>query len=180
ISEGGTVAPIIIASNKTQLTQFLGNEAAYLVYLTIGNILKSLRHKPNAKACILIAYLSVDKISMEGIMKSAFQLCNYKLFHISIKAAGDPLPGGMMMVGGDGAVRKVYPILTTYVADYPLNNPEQCLVTCAKYRTCPKCQQSADELQSPTPVGMRTQRWTLEVIKARTHGKASSDQVYGE
>jgi len=35
IPSGGTVAPVIIASDKTRLTQFSGNKSAYPVYLTI-------------------------------------------------------------------------------------------------------------------------------------------------
>ncbi|KAF8155895.1 hypothetical protein B0H34DRAFT_513386 [Crassisporium funariophilum] len=60
---GATVAPVIIASDKTQLTQFSGSKQAYPVYLTIGNIPKILRRKPSKGACILIAYLSVDKMN---------------------------------------------------------------------------------------------------------------------
>ncbi|KAJ3979296.1 hypothetical protein F5890DRAFT_1421568, partial [Lentinula detonsa] len=109
------------------------NKAAYPVYMTIGNLPKSLRHKPKARACVLIAYLSVDKISKEGISKTQLRLHNYELFHRSmavvlqsLKAAGNPKRGGVEMVG---AVRRVYPVLTAYIADYP----EQCLVICTKY-----------------------------------------------
>ncbi|KAE9384516.1 hypothetical protein BT96DRAFT_764770, partial [Gymnopus androsaceus JB14] len=150
---GGTLAPVIIASDKTRLTQFSGNKSAYPVYLTIRNLPKSLRRKPSARACVLIAYLSVDKPS-DGLSKTALRVRNYELFHRSmatilepLKAAGKPNGPGVEMVGGNGAVRRVYPILSTYVADYP----EQCLITCTKSGTCPRCRQKADELQESSP-----------------------------
>ena len=159
---------MIIASDKTQLTQFSGNKAAYPVYLTLGNIPKSLRRKPGSRACVLIAYLSVDKPSKEGLSKTALRLRNYEIFHRSmavvlqpLKAAGNPRGPGIEMVGGDGAVRRVYPILATYVADYP----EQCLVTCTKYGTCPKCRRKAEELERIEPGDPRRQKWTYEVIE---------------
>jgi hypothetical protein len=171
---------VIIASDKTQLTQFSGNKAAYPVYLTLGNLPKSLRRKPNSRACVLIAYLHVDKISKTGLSKQALKLRNYELFHRSmavvlepLKVAGNPEGDGVEMIGGDGAVRRVYPILAAYVADYP----EQCLVTCTKYGTCPKCRRKAEELELPTSAQPRKQSWTQGVIQqARTahFGKVSS------
>ncbi|KAF5348426.1 hypothetical protein D9757_014448 [Collybiopsis confluens] len=110
IPQGGTVAPIIIASDKTQLTQFAGNKSAYPVYLTLGNIPKAVRRKPGARACVLIAYLSVDKFSKIGLSQTALKLRNYELFHRSmavilepLKHAGNPLGPGVEMVSGDGA-----------------------------------------------------------------------------
>jgi hypothetical protein len=115
----------------------------------------------------LIAYLSVDKIPKKGLSKTALRLQNYEMFHHSmaavlepLKAARNPAGLGIEMTGGNGAVWRVYPILTIYVADYP----EQCLVTCTKYGTCPKCRRVADELQLPTSGEPRTQKWTLKII----------------
>lgn len=158
---------MIIATDKTQLTQFSGSKSAYPVYLTIGNIPKALRRKPRARACVLIAYLSVDKLAPDNLSKTALKLRNYELFHRSmavilepLKAAGDPCGQGVKMVSGDGAVRRVYPLLATYVADYP----EQCLVACTKYGTCPKCQCPANELGLPSLSTPRTQEWTHQII----------------
>ncbi|KAJ3748191.1 hypothetical protein EV360DRAFT_89847, partial [Lentinula raphanica] len=95
IPEGGTVAPVIIATDKTQLTQFSGNKSAYPVYMTLGNIPKTTRRKPGTRACILIAYLPVDK-AMSIVLDS-------------LKVAGNPKGPGVEMTGGDGAVRRVYP-----------------------------------------------------------------------
>ena len=41
--DGATIAPVIIVSDKTQLSTFSGDKLAWPVYLTIGNIEKSVR-----------------------------------------------------------------------------------------------------------------------------------------
>ncbi|KAJ7699703.1 hypothetical protein B0H14DRAFT_3652634, partial [Mycena olivaceomarginata] len=133
------VAPVIIATDKTQLTQFSGSKSAYPVYLTLGNLPKALRRTPTENACILLGYLSMDKIARKGLSKQIIKTQNQKLFHASMRTILQPLMeagmNGMDVTGGDGAVRRVFPILSSYVADYP----EQCLAGCAKYGTCPKC-----------------------------------------
>ncbi|KAF8875590.1 hypothetical protein BD779DRAFT_1476024, partial [Infundibulicybe gibba] len=43
---GGTIIPVIISSDKTQVTVF-GSKQAYPVYLTISNIPKNIRRKPS-------------------------------------------------------------------------------------------------------------------------------------
>lgn len=45
IPKGGAVAPVILASDKTQLTQFRGDKSAWPVYLTLGNIEKATRRQ---------------------------------------------------------------------------------------------------------------------------------------
>lgn len=86
---------------------------------------------------------------------------------------------GVDMVGGDGDVRRVHPILACYAADYP----EQTLVCCAKYGTCPKCQISAEGLQYiPTsqqdPIEARTPQWTKNVIADAKNQSNKSSQFY--
>ncbi|KAF8204518.1 hypothetical protein BJ912DRAFT_1017925 [Pholiota molesta] len=73
LPENGTLAPVIVGSDKTQLTQFIGSKSAYPVYLTIGNIPKATRRKPSKRACILIAYLSVDKLSRIGLTDNQYR-----------------------------------------------------------------------------------------------------------
>ncbi|KAJ7155600.1 hypothetical protein C8R46DRAFT_1004815 [Mycena filopes] len=158
------VAPVIIATDKTQLTQFSGSKSAYPVYLTLGNLPKALRRKPTENACILLGYLSSDKIVRKGLSKQTVKSRNQKLFHASMRLILQPLMAagktGMEVTGGDGCVRLIFPILASYVADYP----EQCLVGCAKYGTCPKCQRSATDLQNPEPGAARSPEWTLGII----------------
>ncbi|THU96683.1 hypothetical protein K435DRAFT_583913, partial [Dendrothele bispora CBS 962.96] len=141
--QNATIAPVIIATDKTHLTNFSGGKSAYPVYLTLGNIPKAMRRKVNQRACVLLGYLPVDKVNRGADTDTEFKLRNYQLFHDSMRIILEPLfaagLNGVEMVGGDGVVRKVHPILAAYVADYP----EQCLVTLSKYGTCPKCQTSA-------------------------------------
>ncbi|KAF9466723.1 hypothetical protein BDZ94DRAFT_1131145, partial [Collybia nuda] len=89
----------------------------------------------------------------------------------------------------DGAVRRVHPVLACYAADYP----EQTLVACTKYGTCPKCQVHANELQDiPGPGGnqkaARTPAWTTSIIRdaklssnstAQFHEKRMEHEVSG-
>lgn len=155
---------MIIATDKTQLTQFTGGKSAYPVYLTLGNLPKSIRRKPSQHACVLIGYLSVDKISRHQLSKQEHSARNQRLFHESMRLIMAPLReagrNGVDMTGGDGRVRKVHPIIAAYVADYP----EQCLVSCSKYGTCPKCQCPRDKLQDQQSFARRTQQWTLGII----------------
>jgi hypothetical protein len=104
-----------------------------------------------------------------------------RLFHESMRIVLEPLveagTNGVEMTSSDGAVRRVHPILTCYVADYP----EQCLVTCAKYGTCVKCKIPADELENPTPAENRTQQWTEQIVKEakqQADGKHSKFHSY--
>ena len=41
---GAAASPVILATDKTQLTQFLGNKSAYPIYLTLGNIPRAIRY----------------------------------------------------------------------------------------------------------------------------------------
>jgi hypothetical protein len=106
---GAALSSIIIATDKTQLTQFSGGKSAYPVYLTLGNIPKALRRKPSENACILLTYLSVDKIPHKNISKQSIKSRNQKLFHPSMRLILQPLieagNNRMEVEGGDGQVR---------------------------------------------------------------------------
>ncbi|KAH9912266.1 uncharacterized protein B0H18DRAFT_1127404 [Fomitopsis serialis] len=140
---GAALAPVIISTDKTQLTQFSGNKSAYPVYLTLGNIPKALRHK----------------VDSTGLTERKHRALVQQLFHSSVKMILKPLiEAGKKRIdvtGGDGKVRRVHPVLASYVADYP----EQCLVTCTKYGTC--------------------SLWTLDVLrKAQAKGTKGSTPFF--
>lgn len=131
IPSGGTVAPVIIASDKTQLSTFSGDKQAWPVYLTLGNIAKSVRRKPTMGATMLIGYLPVSKLECFSD-RDERRRQQQQLFHYSMSQLLEPLKAaaakGVFMDCGDGYTRRVHPILTSYVADWP----EQCLVSCVR------------------------------------------------
>ncbi|KAG1808786.1 hypothetical protein EV424DRAFT_1473981 [Suillus variegatus] len=114
LPQGASVAPVIIATNKTQLTRFSASKSAYPVYLTLSNIPRAIYAEDS----------------------------------------------GIEVVGRDGLVCLMFPILACYMADYP----EQCLVTCTKYGTCPKCRARANKLAEIQSFARCTQHWTSSVI----------------
>ncbi|KAI0949317.1 hypothetical protein AcW1_008965 [Taiwanofungus camphoratus] len=147
---GATIIPIIISSDKTQLTLF-GNKTAYPVYLTIGNLPKEIRRKPSCRGQILLAYLPTShlehiasKAARRRALANLFHACMKRIL-ASLKTAGEH---GLNLTSGDGVVRRGHLILATYIGDYP----EQLLVTCCKNGDCPKCPISNAELGEETKV----------------------------
>ncbi|KAI0263871.1 hypothetical protein BC834DRAFT_1042725 [Gloeopeniophorella convolvens] len=58
---GATIIPIVLSTDKTQLTLFR-DKTAYPVYMTIGNISKDIRRKPSFCASVLLAYLPATRL----------------------------------------------------------------------------------------------------------------------
>jgi hypothetical protein len=132
------VCPIILASDKTQLSHFTSDTSAYPVYLSIGNVCKDQRRKPKEHAMLLLTYLPTQKVT--GLVsRTQRSIAERQLFHRCMTDILQPLVAagrdGVDMTCADGYVRHVYPILAAYIADYP----EQCLVTCCRLQRCPKC-----------------------------------------
>lgn len=151
---------------------FSGDKTAYPVYLTIGNIPKSIRRKPSQHAQILLAYLPTDPLDGAELSEDAARVARARLFHYVMSIVMEPLKAaardGVDMTSGDGAIRHCHPIPACYVADYP----EQCLVTCVRYgRTCPGCKARWEDLGENKDAAdwePRLQRRSLRTMKHAT------------
>lgn len=73
---------------------------------------------------------------------------------------------GVEMVCADGFVRKIYPILAAYVADYP----EQCLVACCMENRCPRCVVSPNDRGNAVESISREVGTTLQALNQHRRG----------
>jgi hypothetical protein len=157
----------------------VGGKAAYPIYITLGNIPKALRRKPSMHGCALLGYLSTDKQPGEGESKMVKKVKAQRVVHEALRRILRPLEeagrNGVEMTSANGEVRRVFPILAVYAADYP----EQCLLSCSKYMDCPKCQRKKAALSDlGTESPSKTQEWTTETINSCRSQSTSWTQFY--
>jgi hypothetical protein len=163
LPDGTTIVPVILASDKTELSWFKGDKTAWLVYLTIGNLSKNVRHEPSRHASVLLGYLPVSKLaSFENN-----SVAGYRLFHYCMKLLLQPLVAaghnGIEMVCADGCIQRIFPILAVFIGDHP----EQCLVACCTENRCPKCLVPPDQRGANFQFPLRNQTQTTQTLHAQ-------------
>ena len=170
---GATIVPVIIASDKTQLSTFSGDKQAWPVYLTTGNIEKCTHQKPSTHATILLGYIPVSKL--ENFSKERCSVEGYQIFHDSKKIMLEPLvkagTNGVDMGCADGFLRNIFPILLAYIADYP----EQCLVTCCQENACPIYLVKPKERGQPIHSVLHNAETTVHILAQQSQGLAPSE-----
>ncbi|KAI9433522.1 hypothetical protein H4582DRAFT_1819834 [Lactarius indigo] len=146
---GKTIIPIILSSDKTQITLFR-NKSAYPLYMTIGNIPKEIRRRPSSRAYVLVAYLPTSRLPHIA-SKASCRRCLINLYHACLSEILSPIikPGrnGVTMASADGISRRCHPIYACFIGDYP----EQVLVTCTKTGECAQCPEPRDKLGDTGP-----------------------------
>lgn len=167
---GATIIPVIISSDKTQLTLFR-NKSAYPVYITIGNLPKAIRRKGSRHGQILLGYLPAehfDHITNKAERRRAVSL----VFHACMRIMVEPLTkagnDGVLLASGDGVRRRCHPIFSNYVADYP----EQLLVTLTSKGECPTCPIPTNQLHSGQVLAPRDLQPILDALRTVDEGLA--------
>ncbi|TFY75667.1 hypothetical protein EWM64_g8345 [Hericium alpestre] len=121
-----------------QLMTFNGDQMAYPMYLSIGNMAKHICCKPSLHAQILVGYLPTPKLS-DFSEEAACTVC-VRLFHAALSIIMQSLKGpeheGVEMKSADGAVHQCHLVIAVYIMDYP----EQSLIACmCQGSQCLKC-----------------------------------------
>ncbi|RXW20300.1 hypothetical protein EST38_g5564 [Candolleomyces aberdarensis] len=141
---GGTIIPIILSSDKTQLMLFR-NKSTYPLYMTIGNIPKEIRRRPSSRAYVLLAYLPTSRFSHISSQASR-RRCVLNVYHSCMSMILAPLvkPGkdGDLFMNGDGMEYRGHPLYACFIGDYP----EQVQATCAMTGDCVECPIPRDQL----------------------------------
>jgi len=143
---GATIVSVICASDKTQLTNFPGDQHARPLYLTRGNIRKDIRHTPKKRASILVELIPCPPKrakNTDDAWHSAVGTVLSPLRHLHITGPG------MKSNCADGFQRRCYPLLAAWVGDYP----EQVMIAVVSYGSCPMC-----EIPKGAPMGHSTCR----------------------
>jgi hypothetical protein len=119
---------VILALDKTQMTKLVGNQSAYPVYLRIGNISKTVHRKASMHATTIIGYLPVDKFS-DVPEKALRTRLKGELVHWAMLSITEPLKQagrtGVQMWCAEGYLRRVYPLLASFIGDWPEQNVRQ-------------------------------------------------------
>ncbi|KZO92004.1 hypothetical protein CALVIDRAFT_547112 [Calocera viscosa TUFC12733] len=125
LTAGATVGGVILSSDKTQLALFRSNSTAWPVYMSLANIHKETRRKPSQRAMVLLGYLPTTKLT--DISRQEDRSARlHDLFHHCVDIMISPLRAaaqqGVDMICPDGNIRRIHPIVVSYIADHP----EQC------------------------------------------------------
>jgi len=124
---------VICASDKTHMTNFSGDQHAWPLYLTIGNIRNDICHTLTKSNWILVGPIPCPP-------KGAINTDN--AWHSVVGTVLSPLPNlditgpGLKWDCADGFQRQCFPLLAAWVGDYP----EQVMVAQVSYGSCQMCE----------------------------------------
>ena len=160
---GATIVPVLISTDKTQLTTFQ-NTSAYPIYMTIGKIPKEIHRKTSMCAYVLLGYLPTTQLKQEKNKAKHKQLIA-NLYHACLRHILEPLvmagKKGVLMSTATGDVHQVHPVLASFIGDYP----EQVLTACTLTGDCPRCGTSTNNLGNFNPNNMPAPRSLGNFIK---------------
>src|SRR5437588_1916312 len=117
VLERGTIVPLLFGSDKTHLTNFWEDKAAWPLYMTLGNIKKEIRRQSSKRAWVFVVLLPVlPKDPGSGEIHTTWHMAINKVLE-PIKDVDLDGPGYSWDCA-DGKVRRCYPVVAAWIADY--------------------------------------------------------------
>ena len=86
LPDGATVVPVILGTDKTQMTKLHGDVMAWPVYITIGNLSRSVRRKQTYPSKLLLGFLPIVKAVSRKTDAQGAQRIKAKVYHDSMRA----------------------------------------------------------------------------------------------
>ncbi|KAG9095093.1 hypothetical protein FRC06_010133, partial [Ceratobasidium sp. 370] len=158
-----TIAPLIISTDQTNLSTMCGGQKAYPLYISSGNFDKAVRRKEGGM--ILLGLLPVEPFEDVKDDNERRRL-KAELVHRVMERILEPLKQaseeGIEMWCPDGRLRRVYPRVAAYMADWP----EQNLHSCTSEGSCPVCSVAWGDRGNEEPGPLREREETLNAIRA--------------
>jgi hypothetical protein len=114
----------------THLSNFLGHDHAWLLYLTNGNISNEIGHTPKQRAWIIVRLMPCPRRGARNIddaWHSAVETVLSQLRYLDITGPG------LKWDCAEGFQRQCYPLMAVWVRDYP----EQVMIAQVSYCSCP-------------------------------------------
>jgi hypothetical protein len=149
LPRGATVVPIIGMSDQTHLSNFSGDQKAWPVYITVGNLPSTTRNRPGSMAVLLLALLPVppklaNSASANELQRQINADTLQGVFQLIFEPLQDAAQAGVPVDCADGRVRRCFPILAAWTADHM----ENVALHGVKSNACPKCEVPPDRLGS--------------------------------
>jgi hypothetical protein len=85
LDSGATVVPIILSSDKTLMTKLQGDQTAWPVYITIGNINRGLRRQQTVPSILLLGFLPVIKAVTKNSDNEMAYKIKAQVFHRAMR-----------------------------------------------------------------------------------------------
>ncbi|KAF8550030.1 hypothetical protein OG21DRAFT_1552230 [Imleria badia] len=166
---GATIVPIIISSDKTNITCHMGALEMHPVFMTIRNIQSDVRMQATLYAWRCVAFIPTSEFEVHPDFQT---LLASHLFHqcmdIVFASLKETAQTGTAMTDSLGYVRNCFTPLVAYTT----NLPEQQLVACVTRNTSPVTTATISKFGDPFPHPPQSGATTLEQIAclcAETH-----------
>ena len=154
------VGLVMLSSDKMHLTVGQGDKECHAVYLSCGNIKKSLRSKVGAHCWMMIAQIPIAKFEPsehQEILTNRLLHCCLDIVLATLKECS---VAAQMMLDPAGRLRNVRTFLAAYIADLP----EQQALVCIASNYAPSSMAGPTTLGDSAPQPLREGQDTLVLI----------------